>query len=186
MMKKLIMVTALASVLAACGTTDPYTKRMEAERERTEKQVERALDKAPDWMTKLPESTDAVYANGTAVSLDMSMADEKAKVVAMGKICTAAGGTVDKQSRVFRTDGASTSNESSEMAIRSMCRQVDVTGVEIREIKRVSQGTQFRSYVLVALPMGDANVLKRTKVNDAIAERAAQRSVDAFKELDKQ
>ena len=54
-MKKLVLVSAIAVLLTACGTTDPYQKRLDAERERQEKYVERSLDKAPDWMTKLPE-----------------------------------------------------------------------------------------------------------------------------------
>jgi hypothetical protein len=185
-MKKLLTLLPLVAILAACGTTDPYTKRLDAERERQEKQVERAIDKAPDWMTKLPTSTSATYAIGTAVSADMSMADEKAKTIAFGKICMAAGGEVDKQTRVFRADTATGGTENSELAVRSMCRKVDVTGAEITDIKRVSQGGMFRSYVLVALPMGEANILKRTKVNDALNERSLQRSQDAFKELDKQ
>ena len=185
-MKKLVLVSAIAVLLTACGTTDPYQKRLDAERERQEKYVERSLDKAPDWMTKLPESKAAVYANGTSVSPDMAMADEKAKTVAFGKICMAAGGEVDKQSRVFRSDIGTGSNENSEMAIRSLCRKVDVTGAEVVEIKRISEGSRYRSYVLVALPMGEANILKQQKVNDRLSERSVQRSTDAFKELDAQ
>jgi hypothetical protein len=116
----------------------------------------------------------------------MGMADEKAKVIAFGKICMAAGGEVDKQSRVFRQDVGDNSSENSEMAIRSMCRKVDVTGAEIAEIKRVSEGTRFRTYVLVALPMGDANTLKKAKVDEAIRKQTAGRATEAFRELNSQ
>jgi hypothetical protein len=186
-MKQLLLAGAILTILVGCGSTsDPYQRRAEAERERQEKYNERALDKAPKWMEKLPESKSAVYANGTATSPDFAMADEKAKVIAFGKICTAAGGEVDKQSRVFRQDVGETSAENSEMAIRSMCRKVDVTGAEIVEIKRLAEGTRFRSYVLVALPMGDANVLRREKVDEKIRQSTAGRATEAFRELDKQ
>jgi len=186
-MKRMILVAGLAALVTGCSTTsDPYQKRVEAERERQEKYVDRAIDKAPKWMTEVPKSTGAVYANGTAVSPDMGMADEKAKVIAFGKICMAAGGEVDKQSRVFRQDVGDNSSENSEMAIRSMCRKVDVTGAEIAEIKRVSEGTRFRTYVLVALPMGDANTLKKAKVDEAIRKQTAGRATEAFRELDQQ
>lgn len=183
-MKKALVLLPIVAALTACGTTDVYQKRADAERERQEKYVERSLDKAPKWMAELPKSTSAVYANGTAVSGDFSMADEKAKVMALGKICMSAGGEVDAQSRVFRNDVASSSNENSEMAIRSLCRKVDVTGAEIVEIKRVAEGPRYRTYVLMALPIGDANQLKRTKVNDELSAKTASRSVEAFKELD--
>lgn len=187
MMKRIFILATAATILAGCGSTsDPYQKRAEAERERQEKFTERAIDKAPKWMDKLPESKSAVYANGTATSPDFSMADEKAKIIAFGKICTAAGGEVDKQSRVFRQDIGETSSENSEMAIRSMCRKVDVTGAEVVEIKRVAEGARFRSYVLVALPMGDANVLRREKVNEQIRKGTAGRATEAFRELDQQ
>ena len=187
-MRKLLILLPVVALMAACSSApkETYDRRAYEVEQKREQYAERAIDKAPKWMTELPKSNAAVYANGTAVSGDFSMADEKAKTIAFGKICMAAGGEVDKQSRVFRTDTTTGGSENSELAVRSMCRKVDVTGAEITEIKRVSQGGMFRSYVLVALPMGDANILKRTKVNDALNERSLTRSQDAFKELDKQ
>jgi hypothetical protein len=67
-----------------------------------------------------------------------------------------------------------------------MCRKVDVTGAEITEIKRITENGRFRSYVLVALPIGDANVLRKTKVQDELYKNTANRATAAFKELDKQ
>lgn len=187
-MKRILLVGAVLAVLAGCSSapSDPYARRAYEEQERKEKMVERAIDKAPKWMTELPKSTGAVYSNGTATSPDFAMADEKAKVIAYGKICMSAGGEVDKQSRVFRSDVGETSAENSEMAIRAMCRRVDVTGVEVVDIKRVSEGSRFRSYVLVALPMGDANVLRRAKVDEEIRKGTAGRAREAFTEMDKQ
>ena len=185
-MKRILIASAILAVLAGCSSTsDPYQKRADAEQEKREKYAERAIDKAPNWMTKLPESKSAVYASATATSPDFAMADEKAKVIAFGKICMAAGGEVDKQSRVFRQDVGETSAENSEMAIRAMCRKVDVTGAELVEVKRVSEGSRFRSYVLVALPMGEANVLRREKVDEAVRKTTAGRSREAFQEMDR-
>ena len=185
-MKRILIASAVLAVLAGCSSTsDPYQKRADAEQEKREKYAERAIDKAPKWMTELPTSTAAVYSSGTATSPDFAMADEKAKVIAFGKVCMAAGGEVDKQSRVFRQDVGETSAENSEMAIRSMCRKVDITGVEVKEIKRISEGSRFRSYVLVALPMGEANVLRREKVDEAVRKTTAGRAREAFQEMDK-
>ena len=185
-MKRILIASVILAVLAGCSSTsDPYQKRADAEQEKREKYAERAIDKAPNWMTKLPESKSAVYANGTATSPDFAMADEKAKVIAFGKICLAAGGEVDKQSRVFRQDVGETSNENSEMAVRAMCRKVDVTGAELVEVKRVSEGSRFRSYVLLALPMGEANVLRREKVDEVVRKTTAGRAREAFQEMDK-
>jgi hypothetical protein len=185
-MKKVFAILAVAAAVSACTTTptDTYDKRVDAERVRREAAVEKSIDKAPKWMTELPVSTNAVYANGSAVSQDMSMADYKAKLFAYGKICMAAGGKVSQQSKIFMMDTSEASHETSEIAIRGICPDVDITGVETKEVKRIAEGTRFRSYVLVALPTGDANVLKKQKDQVKLQSQAAGRSKQAFEELD--
>jgi hypothetical protein len=185
-MKKVFAILAVAAAVSACTTTptDTYDKRVDAERVRRETAVEKSVERTPKWMTDLPVSTSAVYANGSAVSQDMSMADYKAKLFAYGKICMAAGGKVSQQSKVFLLDNSSASYETSEVAIRGVCPDVDITGVETKEVKRIAEGTRFRSYVLVALPTGDANVLKKQKDQTRLQSQAAGRSRQAFEELD--
>lgn len=181
---KLLILVPVAAVLAACGTTEKFEKRAEFESKRQEKYVERTIDKAPKWMSELPESKSAVYANGTGVSRDFSMADEKAKLIAFSKICMAAGGEVDKQSKMFMSDTDDVNVERSEMAIRAMCRGVDISGTEIVEIKRISEGNRYRTYALVALPMGEANQLAIRNDRKKSAASSKERADRAFKELD--
>lgn len=183
-MKKVFILLPIIAALTACGTSDPYQKRAEQEYERREKLAERVIDKAPKWMTELPVSKSAVYEAGTAVSADFSMADQKAKADAYGKICMTAGGTASQRTKIYRTDSEVTSTEFSEMALRSSCKEVDLTGVEVKEIKRINEGGRYRTYVLVALPTGDANVLKRAKEANRQREIAAARAPQALKELD--
>ena len=184
-MKKVFAILALAAAVSACTTapTDTYEKRVDAERVRREAATEKSVDRAPKWMNELPVSTSAVYANGSAVSQDLSMADYKAKLFAYGKICMAAGGRVSQQSKIFMMDNTDASYETSEVAIRGVCPDVDITGVETKEVKRVAEGTRFRSYVLVALPTGDANMLKKQKEQSRMQAQAAGRSRQAFQEL---
>jgi hypothetical protein len=185
-MKNYFVILPLVALITACGTTkDDYQKRAEAAEEKRETQVNRSIAQAPEWMTKVPTSNNAVYANGSAVSTDMSMADYKAKLFAYGKICMAAGGKVNQQAKVFMQDTAVASTEISELAIKSMCPSVDITGTEIKEVKRISEGRRFRTYVLLALPTGDANALQRRKDQLKLNENTVQRSTEAFLELDK-
>ena len=184
-MKALVLLLIVA-ILAACGTTDPYGKRADQERERQERYVERSIDKAPKWMFELPTSSSAVFESGTAVSGDWMMADAKAKATAYGKICMMAGGTASQQTKIYRTDSEATSTELSEQAIRTGCKSVDLTGVEVKEVKHVAEGTRYRTYVLVVLPTGDANLLRKYKDAQRQRELAAVRAPEAFKELDKQ
>ena len=186
-MKQVLLVAAVVTVLAGCAGTsnDRYERRADAERERQTAQNERAVSEAPKWMAKLPESKDAVYANGSAVSPDMSMSADKAKLVAMGKICMAAGGTVDQRNTMFRTDTETSSVEKSELAIRGMCRSVDISGAEIAEVKTIAEGNRFRTYVLVALPTGEANAIQKRKDQIRLQDQALKRSDQVFREMDK-
>jgi hypothetical protein len=185
-MMKNFLALALVASLAACSSApkDTYEKRVYEERIQQEKSVERSIDQAPKWMTQLPESKNAVFATGSSVSRDMSMADWKAKMIAMGKICVAAGGQISQQGKIFIQDSESTSTEISEMAIKTFCPSVDVTGVEVREIKRIAEGSRYRTFVLIALPTGDANLLQKRKDILAQQSRAKNRSTEAFRELD--
>ena len=184
-MKKFLTLVPLIALLAACGTTsDPYERRANAERERQEKYVQRTIDQAPGWMIKTPISNSAVYASGTSASGDYNMAFHKAKTYAYAKICMSAGGTVDQRSKIYRADTEAASSEMSELVIRSSCKGVDITGVEVSERKIIAEGNRYRAYVLVVLPTGDANMLRRAKEQAKVAEQTAKRAPEAFKELD--
>jgi hypothetical protein len=205
-MKRAFAVLPLIALMTACQTVKPaaqstpattvvapapvlpteqYDNRVAVNQIDREAQVNRSISQAPDWMARLPVSNSAVYANGSAVSSDMSMADYKAKLFAFGKICMAAGGKVSQQAKTFMMDTAESNYETSELAIKSMCPSVDITGVEIKEVKRIAEGSRFRTYVLVALPTGDANTLQKRKDQIKLKDRADQRSDEVFKEMDK-
>jgi len=173
-MKKLLIVTAVASVLTACGTSGTnYSAQYSNQNSVQSSQMAAAIKEAPEWMSKLPKAAGYVFENGTATSTDFGFADIKAKTIAYSKICTSAGGKVRSQTKLYRADNGDAGTESSEMAVRSMCADVDISGVETVEMKHVAEGNRIRTYVLVALSLnGNAN--KNTK-------RSAK---EAFKELD--
>lgn len=176
-MKKLALVVAVAGFLSACGSTQYQTRADMYPTGPTQKQQQSAIDQAPEWMSKLPKSANAVYESATSTSGDFAMADMKAKAIAYAKICTAAGGKVRSQTKVFTQDNGTTTTEMSEMAIRSICPDIDITGVETVEMKHVADGTRIRTYVLVALPIGAANTMKTAK-------DSARSAKEAFQELD--
>jgi len=177
-MKKLAIAVAVTGVLTACGTSGTNYSAMYSGQDSVKTaQMSSAIEQAPVWMSKLPKAPGYIFENGTATSSDFGFADMKAKAMAYAKICTAAGGKIRQQTKIFKSDSGDVSVDHSELAIRSMCADIDITGVETVEMKHVSEGNRIRTYVLVTLPLGDKNVLKATK--DAQA-----RAPEAFKELD--
>ena len=177
-MKKLLLVSAVAGLFTACGSTKTnYSAQFSAPNTLQTQQMASAIEQAPAWMSKLPKASGHVFENGTATSTDFAFADIKAKSIAYAKICTAAGGKIRSQVKMFRSDNGDSGVEQSELALRSMCPDVDITGVETVEMKHVSEGNRIRTYVLVVLPIGDKNIIKSTR--DAQA-----RAPEAFRELD--
>jgi len=177
-MKNALYAVPLIGLLSACGSS-PVSKNVQTDVEYRQqaKIATQAVSQAPVWMTKLPKEAGVIYENGTAISSDFSMADLKAKTMAYVKICTGAGGKVRSQMKMYRADSDAASIEQSELTVRSICPDVDITGVETVEMKHVAEGNRIRSYVLVALPMGSKNLMKSTK-------ELQNRSPEAFKELD--
>ena len=177
-MKKVLIATVVTGMLTACGTSGTnYSAMYSGQNNVQTAQMTSAIEQAPQWMSKLPKAPGYIFENGTATSSDFGFADIKAKAIAYAKICTAAGGKIRQQTKIFKSDSGDASVDQSELAIRSMCADIDITGVETVEMKHVSEGNRIRTYVLVTLPLGDKNVLKSTK--DAQA-----RAPEAFKELD--
>lgn len=185
-MKKLVFLLPVVAIMAACSSApkEQFDRRAHELVKEHEKRAERAVDQAPKWMLELPKSNSATYENGTSLSADMGMAVHKAKLMAFGKICMAAGGRVDQQSKMFRTDTETASTEFTEMAVRTMCPGVDITGVEMVETKMIAEGTRFRAFVLMALPFGDANALARERTGRELHRQALRRSGQAFEEMD--
>ena len=170
---------ALGLMLSACGTNpvQQVQSQQQDDYRAQAKVAKQAISEAPDWMSKLPKESGVIYENGTAISSDFSMADLKAKTMAYVKICTGAGGKVRSQMKMYRADNDAASVEQSELTVRSLCPDVDISGVETVEMKHVAEGNRIRTYVLVALPLGSKNVAKSAK-------EIQNRSGEAFKELD--
>lgn len=184
-MKKILLLVPVVAILAACGTTDPYQKRAENERELNVRTQERILDKTPDWFNKLPISNSAVYEAGFGSSFNMSDADAYAKADAYGKICMAAGGKTKQYTKMYSSEGENSRTQVAERATKSYCPDVDLTGIEQSSVKRiVTPNGKINTYVLVALPTGDANILRKAKEAHAEREIAMKRAPEAFKELD--
>ena len=173
-MKKLAIVVAVTGVLSACGSTGTnYSAQYNQQSTQNSAQMANAISQAPEWMSKLPKAAGYVFENGTATSSDFGFADIKAKTIAYSKICTSAGGKVRSQVKMYKADNGDTGTEQSELAIRSMCPDVDISGVETVEMKHVADGNRIRTYVLVALPTNG-------RANKDIKRSAKE----AFKELD--
>lgn len=187
-MTKLLVIVPVLAVMAGCssigGNKDIYGDRADRVYEREQRFVKDTIDEAPEWMVELPRSDNAIYSNATSVSRDYAMSVNKAKTLAYGKLCVAFGGTTDQQSKIYQRDTENSSVENSSMAIRTRCKGVDMSGSEVADIKTIPQGNRFRTYVLVALPFGDANGIRKERERREEKVLTIEQEKKAFEELD--
>ena len=82
---------------------------------------------------------------------------------------------------LFRSTSRAQTNE---RVTKSFCPSVDLTGVEQKDVvKFVTPNGKVNVYVLVALPTGDANILRTAKDQRQLQENANKRAPEAFKEI---
>jgi len=185
-MRKLLVVFAVAG-LAACSSTKPQTVAQMPQPAPVAPQVaavQTQLSQIPDWFVDVPKETGVIHSVGDGVSSSISGALSNARANAFEGICQSAGGTVRSQTKIYRQDTESSSTSLSTTAIRNLCPDVDVTGATVEKRKVIQDGTRFRAFVLVSLPMGEKNTLARQKQADRVSNRAAGNAQQEFKELD--
>ena len=184
-MKKTLLLIPIIAMLAACGTTDKYGKIAEEEQKTRIKSAEKILDKAPKWCDKLPESKSAIYECGFGSSFNKSDSFAYATAEAYGIICMTAGGRASQQTKLYSSEGERSRTQINERATKTSCPNVDLTGARRESVEQfVTADGRINTYVLIALPTGDANILKKAKEQAKLNEIAAHRAPEAFKELD--
>jgi hypothetical protein len=192
-MRKSLVVLGVAVLLSACSTTRTQTVATTAPGQPVlvatpvnaqETSAKRTVDAIPEWFIEVPRVDGVIHSVGDGVSGSLAGALSNARANAYEGICQSAGGTVRSQTKVYRQDSDTASTSMTTTAIRNLCPDVDVTGATVEKRKIIQDGSRFRAYVLVSLPMGEKNVLARTKQANKIAERAAGNATREFKELD--
>jgi hypothetical protein len=187
-MRKSLVCLGLVALISACSTAQPVVTPVKVQAPDPVApqvtSVQRAMDAIPEWFVEVPRVDGVIHSVGDGVSSSMSGALSNARANAYEGICQSAGGTVRSQTKVYRQDTESASTSMTTTAIRNLCPDVDVTGATVEKRKIIQDGNRFRAFVLVGLPMGEKNVLARTKQTDKVSERAAGNAQREFKELD--
>ena len=189
-MKKAILLTAiLGTFVTGCATQQgpkPSVTALPESKVEIKKVNDAALDEAPEWIYRLPNKENVVYAAATARSRDLEMAKEKALTMAQGKIAETIAGKVSKVTKTYKADVGDRHVENTSTAVKKMTDKIDFTGTEIVEVKFTKEKDGwYRAYALVALPLGEANTLQRQRVNDEVVRQTLSTQENAFSELEK-
>jgi len=197
MIKNVILVGAVGALLSACasntGTIDTAKKptpfAIKKAYEHTAKVVEEQVNQVPDWYTKMPDNKDAIYSVGTALSPELQLSKDIAILSAKTILADRINGRLNSVTKSFMTKVGSSDLDASVIneistATKNIVADVDVAGYKVKESKIVSNGMQYRVYVLLEYSDEEAQkiLLNRLKKDKMLMSKI--KANQAFKELD--
>ena len=191
------MLWAVGALLSACasntGTIDTAKKptpfAIKKAYEHTAKVVDEQVQQVPDWFTKMPDNKDAIYSVGTALSPELQLSKDIAILSAKTILADRINGRLNSVTKSFMTKVGSSDLDASVIneistATKNIVADVDVAGYKVKESKIVSNGMQYRVYVLLEYSDEEAQkiLLNRLKKDKMLMSKI--KANQAFKELD--
>jgi len=170
--KNKILLLSLPVLLAACAAPSDQGKPA-----RTESQIKKTLEVAPEWFANPPHTANEIYVTGSETSSNMQMAVDKSVLVAKRALVAQIGGYMSGISRQVakesNVNGKAALLESLETISKSAAVNVNVSGFTKEASKIVAEGGNYRAYVLLSFPLDNARrvFLEQIK-NDASLKEA--------------
>ena len=201
MLKQVVTIGAMGVLMSACSIFNKTTDNIDTASkvtpfavkkayEHKSKIVEEQVVKVPDWYTKMPDNEDAIYAVGTAISPELQLSNDIAILSAKTTLADRINGRLNSITKSFMTKVGSTDADASVIneistATKNIIADVDVAGYKVKESKIVSNGIQYRVYVLLEYSDEEAQkiLLNRLKKDKMLLSKL--KANEAFKELDK-
>jgi len=196
-MKRLIIASAVLTVLVGCSTTAPQVaKEVPSPTPAvTKDQPIAAAGKVespmtidlPNWYIKPPASTEEyIYFAGTGYSSDLSMSREKALLDSQMKLADTLNGAMNAMIKQQKSDSTgSVISDKTSITIKKVIANTVMTGYMIEDSKILSENRNYRTFILVRYPIGDANRLLKAQIQQ---KQSMNTSTDDSlqKELDKE
>lgn len=147
------------------------------------------VDKIPEWLLKPPADQEHLYAAASATSRDLQVAMQKARISAQTDLTQQLSTRLANLSKQFQEetglaeDSALLSQFSS--ATKAVTQQT-LEGARVDQQQLRPENEVYRAYVLMSLPLGQANqlLMSKLKANQELYTRF--RATQAFGELDRE
>lgn len=190
--QRMLMLVALVSagtVLGACTTPKPGTP--EAERAAMEERKDAVGDTVgdiPSWFIAPPQEAGALFATGTSTSGDLQLAMDKAVLNAKRSLADVVNSSISSKMKEFLTETGSGEDtevlSEVERITSNLITETNVAGYSRVKADIIPSGTQYRAYVLLRFPLGEANRILVKQVKDNKLVEARVRASKAFQELE--
>ena len=196
-MKRLIIASAVLTVLVGCSTTAPQVaKEIPSPTPAvTKDQPIAAAGKVespmtidlPNWYIKPPSSTEEyIFFAGTGYSSDLAMSREKALLDSQMKLADTLNGAMNAMIKQQKSDSTgSVVSDKTSITVKKVIANTVMTGYMIEDTKILSENRNYRTFILVRYPIGDANRLLKAQLQQK--QSMSSSSDDSLqKELDKE
>lgn len=189
-----LVATAMLA-LACAPVPEPGTPEAAlAQQERLEgaraAEVKTTVEELPAWFVNPPRDDLSISAPGTASSGDMQMAIDKAVLSAKRSLADSLNGILNSKMKEFIAESGAGEDvmvtRESERVTTNLITETNLAGYQRVQSKVVPQGGQYRAYVLIQYPMGNANRVLIDKVKQSQALDTKLRASKAFQDLEKE
>ena len=202
MIKQVITIGTIGVLMSGCSVFNNSTDTIDTAKkptpfaikkayEHTANVVEEQVDKVPKWYTNMPDDKNAIYSVGTALSPELQLSYDMANLRAKAILADRINGRLNSVTKSFMTKVGSSDMDASVIneistATKNIVADVDVAGYKVKESKVVSNGIQYRVYVLLEYSDEEAQkiLLNRLKKDKMLMSKI--KANEAFKELEKE
>ena len=180
------VVLIISFVLLQSCATDP---RIVAEQQKA-KIAKQSLKETPKWFKKLPKKKKVLYAKGTAVSGDMQLSIDKAKIAAIRSLAEKLESTISSKTKQFAKETGidemtEVYTELEQVTINSV-KEASIVGFNEYKSKTVLIGSKYRTFYVLEFPIDKANKILLSQIkNNALVEQSIKAS-EAYKELEEE
>ena len=178
-MKNIIVLFSVSLfLLASCGPRpgSPEAKfkiineRNEIKKEKVIESQEATLDERPKWCDETPSSNYAIYACGMGESSSINIANSKANLQAKNLLAERQGTEIMSNIEQSLSEVSGNVQDVFRQAIRNVTASKEIAGFKKIKSKVNSINGKYQYYVLLELPIGEANavIMKKLKNNKEI------------------
>ena len=183
------------SLLAACSSPKPgtpeFVQTQEQEQQKTAvKNVETGISKTPAWMLNPPQDINSIFTTGEGISPRMQLAIDVAEGMARRDLALRLGGLVSLKIEQIAnlTDTAKTIEVRQELdaAIKTAAMEKNVAGYVREKVELAAEGANYRAFVLLRLPIGEANKIAADQIKKNTVLNNKLSASKAFQDLEKE
>jgi hypothetical protein len=194
-MKSKYAVILITLIATACSTTKPgtpeFVAKQEDERQKAAvKSVDQSISKMPSWYTQPPVDANALYAAASESSPDMQMSMDASILSAKRQLANSLGARVSELMNNYALqtgtgNDAQVVQEISRVA-KSVTTDINLAGFVREKSEVVQEGRNFRTFVLLRYPVGEANRVVADQVKKSQILDTKVRAAQAFQDLERE